>query len=234
MNRIYHHYERWECVPAGMYDTTPTQGRTPDMCRAMYAKFLSDVPAFERALDSVLCDWPTSCEQFLSNQASNRIAWLGQASMCFASGVSSFFRAGFCLLDGRAQIDANATAHKWLNRWLASRAGESFALERAEVGTDQHIQHAPCYTDSSRRVAEYIESWRSRGYPQGIPDEVPAGLMRLCLAPSYKAVAICLLQNDLYLHGLGYSTPKSAWYGALKRIEISTRNGNEQGQMELF
>lgn len=74
------------------------------------------------------------------------------------------------------------------------------------------------------RIDDYIAKWQAQGYPDDIPDEVPTELMHHNLAPSYKAICICLLKNDLYLQGLGYSTPKSEWYSVIKRVEIEERN----------
>lgn len=72
-------------------------------------------------------------------------------------------------------------------------------------------------------IIDYIEYWKDRGYPDGIPDEVPDELMNLRIAPSYKAICMCVLANDLKFYGLGFSRPKSKWYGILKRIEIESR-----------
>lgn len=73
-------------------------------------------------------------------------------------------------------------------------------------------------------IAKYIQSWRSRGYPNDIPDEVPGVLEKLALAPSYKAIALALLKNDMNMTLLGFSAPKSPWYSAIKRVEIEERN----------
>lgn len=73
------------------------------------------------------------------------------------------------------------------------------------------------------RIEQYITEWRCRGYSDDIPDEVPLALMSDDLAPSYKAIAIAILKNDHYMTALGFSPPHSAWYDALKRIEISER-----------
>lgn len=86
-----------------------------------YAAFLRDTPRFESALDRVLTEWPRSCEQFLSNDSVNRIAWLGQASMCIATGVPRLHRAGFKLLTEEEQRKANSVAEAALNRWIANR-----------------------------------------------------------------------------------------------------------------
>lgn len=74
-----------------------------------------------------------------------------------------------------------------------------------------------------KRIDQYVNEWRSRGYLIDIPDEVPLALMSENLAPSYKAIAIAILKNDHHLTSLGFSAPHSAWYDELKRIEISAR-----------
>lgn len=78
------------------------------------------------------------------------------------------------------------------------------------------------------RIAEYIELWKTRGYPVDIPDEVPDVLMQEGLAPSYKAIAFAILQNDLQCVSLGFAPKKSKWYGILKRIELEERAANER------
>lgn len=75
-----------------------------------------------------------------------------------------------------------------------------------------------------QKISFYIKQWGKRGYEKGIPQHVPDGLMRLNLAPSYKAVAIAILKNDHNLISLGFSAPKSSWYDALKKMEIEKRN----------
>lgn len=75
-----------------------------------------------------------------------------------------------------------------------------------------------------QRINHYVEKWKSRGYTEDIPDEVPKELMELNLAPSYKAIALAILSNDMYMTSLGYSTPTSEWYSYFKRIEIEQRN----------
>ena len=128
MKRIYHPWDRWECFPAGFYATVPPAPMTAEQALDAYAVFLRDTPRFEAALGRVLAEWPTSCEHFLSNEGLNRIAWLGQASMCIATGVPSFFRAGFKLLNDQERRTANATALKWLNVWLHPRSEDVAGL----------------------------------------------------------------------------------------------------------
>lgn len=74
---------------------------------------------------------------------------------------------------------------------------------------------------TTKTVNSYINLWINRCYKDGIPDNVPEEIHDLC--PSYKRIAMCLLKNDLYLTELGYSAPKSKYYGIFKRIELRQR-----------
>lgn len=74
------------------------------------------------------------------------------------------------------------------------------------------------------KIQQYIKTWKARGYPQDIPDEVPRELMRDNLAPSYKAICFAILKNDHALKTLGFEPKQSKWYGLLKRIEIEARS----------
>lgn len=73
------------------------------------------------------------------------------------------------------------------------------------------------------RIDQYISTWKRRGYPSDIPDEVPKRLMQMQLAPSYQAIAIAILSNDHALESLGFVPRKSPWYMHLKRCELESR-----------
>lgn len=141
MKRIHHRWEKWECVPAGMYASIPPARMTADEACAAYAAFLQDISRFRVALARVLDEWPISCEQFLSNEGINRIAWLGQASMCIATGVPNAYRGGFKLLTQRQQQQANAAAAEFLSKWEKAQGdknngptGERVHRELEEAG----------------------------------------------------------------------------------------------------
>lgn len=78
-----------------------------------------------------------------------------------------------------------------------------------------------------QKIEQYVRTWETRGYRDGIPDEVPLELMHLRLAPSYKAIAIAILKNDASCKSLGFTAKVSLYYSALKRIEIEARNGGD-------
>ena len=117
MNRIYHPWWNWECYKAGFYSIEPPEGMDADTCRVRYCEFLSSDEKFSAGMERVFKEWPNSCEHFLTNPSINKIAWLGQASMCITSGISSNFKGGFNLLSTEDQGKANALAAVHLERW---------------------------------------------------------------------------------------------------------------------
>lgn len=129
-NRKFHTFDKWECHKAGFY-ASKKDGMTSEQCRTAYAEFLKDSEAFEESLEVVTSQWVHSCEHYLTNKAMNRIAWLGQAAVCQATGVPSVFCSGFSLLSEQEQQAANEVALKWLNRWLVSRDMEAATMEDA-------------------------------------------------------------------------------------------------------
>jgi hypothetical protein len=127
VRRVFHPWWEWECYKAGFYASS-VDGIDPDEAKRMYAEFLADIPRFERAMQRVIDEWPHSCEQFLLNENINRVAWLGQSSMCIETGVPSCYRGGFKLLSNQQRARANAAAQRVLDAWLMARAGTE--LER--------------------------------------------------------------------------------------------------------
>lgn len=126
--RIFHTFDKWECYKAGFYaNTHPTLSK--EQCEEEYRKFLSNEKKFRKALNKVITEWKHSCEHYLTNSSMNRIAWLGQASLCLATGIPSTFRAGFHLLTDEQQNKANKIALIYLNKYLKSRNMETVTLE---------------------------------------------------------------------------------------------------------
>jgi hypothetical protein len=129
MQRIYHTWDKWECYPAGFYESTPPKGMTPDEALTAYRDFLADVPRFKHAMERVVSEWPNSCEHYLSNENMNRVAWLGQAAMCIETRVPAVYRSGYNLLTEQQKQEADQAALECLNGWLAERGGEWLSLE---------------------------------------------------------------------------------------------------------
>lgn len=116
-NRIFHTHDKWECHKAGFY-ASGVEGMKADECVKAYADFLANDDLFAETLEKVISEWKYSCEHYLTNTAMNRIAWLGQASMCYATGIPSKFCSGFNLLTSDKKDTANGIALVALNKWL--------------------------------------------------------------------------------------------------------------------
>lgn len=129
-NRIFHTHDKWECAKSGFYNTTK-EGMTRQQCEDEYFKFLSDRERFSAALAHVITEWKNSCEHYLTNSSMNRIAWLGQAALCYATGIPSTFRSGFNLLSKRQQQVANEIALEYLNKWMKANGREPVSMESA-------------------------------------------------------------------------------------------------------
>ena len=135
--RIFHTWDKWECHRAGFYSNNPPEGMTKTQCEEEYRKFLADIPRFSDALEHVIKEWKHSCEHYLTNSAMNRIAWLGQASMCYATGIPAAFRSGFFLLSEKEQESANEAALLYLNKWLVANDREPVTMDEAFSGERQ-------------------------------------------------------------------------------------------------
>lgn len=199
IKQVYHHINKWECVQAGFWNTTCHLDK--ERAEKEYSKFLSDLDLFDKSIKRVFKEWSHSCEQFLTNEAINRIAWIGQSAMCIETGVPSVFRGGFKLLSEDQKILANTIALKNLSMWSLRNMGISMR----------------------NKIIEYVESWEKKGYVNDIPDEVPDEIMRKNFAPSYKAIALAVLNNDHSLKSLGFTPNKSKFYNILKRMELEER-----------
>ncbi len=140
MKRIFHTWDKWECYPAGFYENHPKdKAMSEDDCRKSYAEFLRDIPMFEAAMQSIILHWKHSCEHYLSNERMNRIAWLGQASMCYARGVPSIFCGGFNQLSELEQERANHSALKFLNQWLERKGEKPMTMDEAQSKTEANL-----------------------------------------------------------------------------------------------
>lgn len=129
-NRIFHTYDRWECEKAGFY-AQKVDGMTADECRESCRSFLANPDRFRAAATSVIDEWENSCQHYLTNFAMNRIAWIGQAAMCYATGVPSKFCGGFNLLTPEQQREANEVALDVLNDWLLQNGREPIEMDEA-------------------------------------------------------------------------------------------------------
>lgn len=128
--RIFHTYDKWECHKAGFYKSKHDT-LSKEECEDKYIEVLTDLDLFETLLKRVTVEWKFSCEHYLTNKSMNRIAWLGQASVCLHSGVPSVFSGAWFKLTEEDQERANNLALKYLNLWLEKHEAESLELNEA-------------------------------------------------------------------------------------------------------
>lgn len=138
-DRIFHTFDKWECHKAGFY-ASKFDGMTADQCEREYAEYLSNEERFRDGLNGVITEWVNSCEHYLTNKAMNRIAWLGQAAMCYSTGIPSKYCAGFNLLSPEQQDKANLIALDGLNFWMNKYGREPLTIEEAlSIGRQVNI-----------------------------------------------------------------------------------------------
>lgn len=129
-HRVFHTYDKWECHKAGFYNRF-MEGMTKEQCEEKFREFLADISRFEKTLKKVIAEWKNSCEHYLTNTAMNRIAWLGQAAVCYATGIPSVFRGGFFLLTEDQKKRADEIALVYLNKWLKENNKPMASMEDA-------------------------------------------------------------------------------------------------------
>jgi hypothetical protein len=138
-DRIFHTFEKWECHKAGFY-ASKKDGMTVEQCENEYANYLSNEDRFREGLNGVIEEWVNSCEHYLTNKSMNRIAWLGQAAMCYSTGIPSKFCAGFNLLTAYEQDKANLIALEALNYWMKKYNKPEVTMEEAlSIGRQVNI-----------------------------------------------------------------------------------------------
>lgn len=138
VTRIYHTWDKWECYPAGFYEGQKS-GMEDEVCKEAYRDFLADLGRFQAALGRVMAEWPRSCEHYLTNEAMNRVAWLGQASACLEMGIPSKFRSGYFLLSEDQKKAADSLALEYLNKWLGEHGFQPVSLDGAGVSAQVNL-----------------------------------------------------------------------------------------------
>ena len=99
--------------------------------------------------------------------------------------------------------------------------------------TEKRIEPFCIGNTLTQKVKEYSETWERRCYFDGIPDEVPKKLHDAGKAPSWKAIAIAILKNDLNLYSLGFSKRESAVLNQIVEDARSEREGEDMN-LDLF
>lgn len=137
-NRIFHTYDKWECFKNGFFKSS-SEEYSHQEAKEKFAEFFKKED-FESVAKKVINEWKYSCEHNLTNTSMNRIAWLGQASVCYLYKIPSKYSSGWNLLTNQEQEKANETALKIINEWLVKNDREEITMDEAlSVGRQVEI-----------------------------------------------------------------------------------------------
>lgn len=129
-SRVFHTYDTWECYKAGFYKNIK-EGWTHEECEKEYVRILTDEKLFAKTLKKIITEWKYSCEHYLTNKSMNRIAWLGQAAVCYVSGVPSRYSGAWFNMTEEQQNRANEIALEYLNKWTKKNLSIQLSMEEA-------------------------------------------------------------------------------------------------------
>lgn len=85
MKRIYHRYEKWECHKHGFFNNSSGENKKENIKKVI--DFFSSPELTKEFMQRVIEEWQYSCEHNLSNEAMNKVAWLGQAACCLYGNI---------------------------------------------------------------------------------------------------------------------------------------------------
>jgi len=88
----------------------------------------------------------------------------------------------------------------------------------------EQLRHGNTITSKAK---SWIRMWEARCYGTGIPDTCPDKLLFSGRVPTYKALAMCILNNDHRLKKLGFSEGASEVCEILK-AELKQAESNQR------
>jgi hypothetical protein len=143
IERIYHHYDRWEDYKAGFYSDY-SKSELNDLNEAVRYVF-SSAKHTEKYMSLVILHWVNSTEHNLTNISMNRVAWLGQAACCFYGGVPSKATMFLWkLLDEKTQRRSDKVAQKLISEWEQKRKSKiTFASGNKGVTKEEFQMKLP-------------------------------------------------------------------------------------------
>lgn len=135
--RIFYHYEDLEEYHAGMWRIVRGLERKNNIEAA--ADLMRCPDEFKEAMMQALTLWPKSCEANLTADSINRIAWLGHAGCCIATGSpEENTRAGWHTLTKDEMDEANRVAGEVLEHWLCRYKPQRDQLDLLDWLAENH------------------------------------------------------------------------------------------------
>jgi hypothetical protein len=117
MKRIYHPYWLWEDYKHGFYENSSGSNKEKHIEKCL--ELFNSKELTTEFMFRVVNEWKYSCEHNLTNEAMNKIAYIGQSACClFASIPNTITMECWSKLSSEIQKQANEIAEKALNHWL--------------------------------------------------------------------------------------------------------------------
>lgn len=122
MNKVWHHYEKWECFINGMWGAS---NKKNTLLREAIV-FTGDAKLYGFFMRRVINEWPITCEQHLTDINSNRKAWLGHAACSLAIKCpEDITRQAWGYLSQDQQDSANLEAERTIAIWETKYASKN-------------------------------------------------------------------------------------------------------------
>jgi hypothetical protein len=116
VQRIYHHFNKWEDWLNGMWRYVSEDEKQAYLQKAI--EFTGNAELYGSYMQRVIKEWPYACEHNLSNKAINRQAWIGHSACCLAIGCpEDITRLAWHNLTQTQQDEANAQADLAILAW---------------------------------------------------------------------------------------------------------------------
>jgi hypothetical protein len=116
IKRIYHSWDKWEDYKAGFYNNVSGKDKA-EMIEKVIELF-TDPVLTRKYMIKVIKDWFFSCEQNLTNNGMNKIAYIGQAACCLYAGIpSTVTMEAWSKVPNDYKVIADSIANDVLKEW---------------------------------------------------------------------------------------------------------------------
>ena len=116
MMRVYHDYRRWEDYKNGMWRHVSKKEMNELLPIAI--EFTGNHIKYGAAMIRVVKKWKYSCEHNLTDQSTNKRAWIGHAACSLELNLPEVVvRSAWGLLTDNQRFLANAQADRAINEW---------------------------------------------------------------------------------------------------------------------
>lgn len=112
--RVYHPFWKWEEVDHGMWSTCKNKKEMLEKA----VEFTGNHALYGSFMQRVIKEWPISCENALTDESTNKKAWIGHAACAMAINCpEDITRKAWGYLTDEQRLLANKEADKAIKSW---------------------------------------------------------------------------------------------------------------------